>query len=145
VKPFPRSELSLSEAATLAAEAPKLAEHYFQLLFGLGAMILLVAWVPILLKRIPLSLPIVCVAVGFALFSFAPFSSWAPHPDKTPALVERAAELIVIVSLTGGGLKIERAVAWKSWNVTWRLLGISSHRRSVATIGAAGQCPSAGW
>ncbi|MDB5694932.1 MAG: nhaP 1 [Sphingomonas bacterium] len=115
----------LSEASTLAAQAPKLAEHYFGILFGLGAMILLVAWLPILLKRLPLSLPIVCVAIGFILFSFAPFSTWAPHPDKTPALVERAAELIVIVSLMGGGLKIERAVAWKSWNVTWRLLGIA--------------------
>lgn len=115
----------LSEAAALAAQAPTLNEHYFQILFGLGAMILLVAWVPIVLKKLPLSLPIVCVTVGFILFSFAPFSSWAPHPDKTPTLVERAAELIVIVSLMGGGLKIERAVAWKSWNVTWRLLGIA--------------------
>lgn len=31
----------------------------------------------------------------------------------------------MIVSLMGGGLKIERIVAWKSWNVTWRLLGIA--------------------
>ena len=31
----------------------------------------------------------------------------------------------MIVSLMGGGLKIERAVAWRSWNVTWRLLGIA--------------------
>ncbi|MBB5712808.1 cation:proton antiporter [Sphingomonas xinjiangensis] len=88
-------------------------------------MILLVAWLPIVLKKLPLSLPIICVSIGFVLFSFAPFSSWAPHPDKTPTLVERAAELIVIVSLMGGGLKIERALAWRSWNVTWRLLGIA--------------------
>ena len=116
---------SLSEAATLAAQAPRIEAYYFEILFALGAMILLVAWLPILIRRLPLSLPIVCVAIGFVLFSVAPFSSWAPHPDKTPRLVERAAELIVIVSLMGGGLKIERAVAWKSWNVTWRLLGIA--------------------
>jgi NhaP-type Na+/H+ or K+/H+ antiporter len=116
---------SLSEAATLAAQAPKIESYYFEILFGLGAMILLVAWMPIVIKKLPLSLPIVCVAIGFVLFSFEPFSTWAPHPDKTPTLVERAAELIVIVSLMGGGLKIERAVAWRSWNVTWRLLGIA--------------------
>ena len=116
---------SLSEAASLAAQAPQIEQHYFEILFGLGAMILVVAWVPIVLKKLPLSLPIVCVGIGFLLFSMAPFSSWAPHPDKTPTLVERAAELIVIVSLMGGGLKIERAVAWRSWNVTWRLLGIA--------------------
>jgi NhaP-type Na+/H+ or K+/H+ antiporter len=115
----------LSEAAPLAAQIPKVEELYFEILFGLGAMILLVAWLPIVLKSLPLSLPIVCVAIGFILFSFAPFSTWAPHPEKTPTLVERGAELIVIVSLMGGGLKIERAVAWKSWNVTWRLLGIA--------------------
>lgn len=115
----------LSEAGTVAAQAPRIEEHYFLIMFGLGAMILLVAWMPIILRKLPLSLPIVCVAIGFALFSLPPFSSWAPHPDKTPTLVERATELIVIVSLMGGGLKIERAVRWKSWNVTWRLLGIA--------------------
>lgn len=128
-KANPRLESSLilllSEAGSLAAETPKLEEHYFVIMFALGAMILVVAWLPIFLKKLPLSLPIVCVAIGYILFSFAPFSAWAPHPDKTPTLVERAAELIVIVSLMGGGLKIERAVAWKSWNVTWRLLGIA--------------------
>lgn len=115
----------LSEAAALAAQAPKLEEHYLLILFGVGAMILLVAWLPIALKKLPLSLPIVCVALGFVLFSLAPFSHWAPHPDKTPTLVERGAELIVIVSLMGAGLKIERALAWDTWNVTWRLLGIA--------------------
>lgn len=116
---------SLSEAATLAAQGPKLEEYYLGILLGLGAMILLVAWLPILLKRLPLSLPIICVGVGAALFSVEPFSGWAPHPEKTPTLVERAAELIVIVSLMGAGLKIERALGWRSWNVTWRLLGVA--------------------
>lgn len=117
--------LFLSEAAALAAQAPKITEHYLELMFGLGAMILIIAWVPLILKKLPLSLPIICVAIGYALFSINPISSWAPHPDKTPILVERAAELIVIVSLMGGGLKIDRAVSWKTWNVTWRLLGIA--------------------
>lgn len=115
----------MSEAATLASEAPKFEHYYFEIMFGLGAMILLIAWLPIILKKLPLSLPIICVAIGFLLFSFEPFSTWAPHPEKTPTLVERGAELIVIVSLMGAGLKIERAVSWKSWNVTWRLLGIA--------------------
>jgi VIT1/CCC1 family predicted Fe2+/Mn2+ transporter len=71
---------TLSEAASLAAQAPKLGEHYFAIMFALGAMILVVGWVPIVLKKIPLSLPIVCLAIGFVLFSSTPFSSWAPHP-----------------------------------------------------------------
>lgn len=117
--PFP------SEAAALAAQAPEIARHYLEIVFGLGAMILIIAWIPLVLKKLPLSLPIICVAIGFALFSIHPISNWAPHPDKTPILVERATELIVIVSLMGGGLKIDRAISWKTWNVTWRLLGIA--------------------
>lgn len=115
----------LARSSELASQAPKIEEHYLPILAGLGAMILLVAWLPIVLKKLPLSLPIICLAIGFAIFSVPPFSVWAPHPDKTPLLVERAAELIVIVSLMGAGLKIERAVRWRSWNVTWRLLGIA--------------------
>lgn len=114
-----------SEAATIAAQAPRLAEYYLPMMFGVGAMILFVAWAPIFLKRLPLSLPIICVGIGFAIFSFPPFSSWAPHPDNTPVLVEKAAELIVIVSLMGGGLKIRRPISWKRWSMTWRLLGIA--------------------
>ncbi|ANY19439.1 K(+)/H(+) antiporter NhaP [Tsuneonella dongtanensis] len=115
----------LSEAATIAAQAPRVGQHYFELMFGLGALILFVAWAPLILKKLPLSLPIICVGIGIAVFSLEPFSAWAPHPDKTPKLVERATELIVIVSLMGGGLKIERALSWRRWNVTWRLLGIA--------------------
>ncbi len=100
----------LARSSELASQAPKIEEHYLPILAGLGAMILLVAWLPIALKKLPLSLPIICLAIGFAIFSIQPFSVWAPHPDKTPLLVERAAELIVIVSLMGAGLKIERAV-----------------------------------
>ncbi len=115
----------LSEASVLAAQAPIIEAHYFAILFGLGGMILAIAWLPVLLKRLPLSLPMICVAVGAILFSIEPFARWAPHPEKTPVLVERATELIVIVSLMGAGLKIERALGWRRWNVTWRLLGIA--------------------
>lgn len=114
-----------TEAATIAAQLPHLGQHYVLLMFGIGALILFVAWAPLVFSKLPLSLPILCVGIGYGVFSFAPFSAWAPHPDKTPVLVERATELIVIVSLMGGGLKIERALGWKRWNVTWRLLGIA--------------------
>lgn len=116
---------SPAEIANIAAQAPVLDAFYIPILFALGTMVLIIAWLPIVLKKLPLSLPIVCVTIGVVLFSLPPFSAWAPHPEKTPKLVERATELIVIVSLMGGGLKIERVVAWKSWNVTWRLLGIA--------------------
>lgn len=115
----------LSEAAAIAAEAPKIGALYFEILFGLGALILVVAWLPIALQRMALSLPIVCVGIGAAIFTWTPLAEWAPHPDNAPTLVERSAELIVIVSLMGAGLKLSRSVGWRSWGVTWRLLGIA--------------------
>ena len=125
----------LSEAATIARQAPKIGEWYFEILFGLGALILLVAWLPIALRRVALSLPIVCVAIGAALFAFTPLSVFALHPDKAPTLVERASELIVIVSLMGAGLKMHRPVGWRSWNATWRLLAIAMPLTILMVIG----------
>ncbi len=116
---------SLSEAATIAAQAPVIDALYFEILFGLGALILIVAWLPIGLHRMALSLPIVCVLIGIAIFTWTPLAAWAPHPDNAPTLVERSAELIVIVSLMGAGLKLSRTIGWKSWAATWRLLGIA--------------------
>ena len=34
------------------------------LLIGVGVLVLLVAWLPMVLKELPLSLPIVCVGIG---------------------------------------------------------------------------------
>ena len=113
------------QTTSQAIVAQTIGNTYFPILFGIGALILFVAWAPLLLKKLPLSLPILCVAIGLAVFSIPPFAQWAPHPDNSPKLVERASELIVIVSLMGGGLKIERVLGWRSWNVTWRLLGIA--------------------
>jgi NhaP-type Na+/H+ or K+/H+ antiporter len=98
-------------------------EPYILILTGAGLLILLLAWLPMLLKELPLSLPILCVAVGFVLFHY-----WAPgeepHPLRYPEITERLTELVVIVSLTGCGLKLDRPVGWRSWIIAWRLLGI---------------------
>jgi NhaP-type Na+/H+ or K+/H+ antiporter len=107
---------------------------YIPILLALGGLILLVAWLPLILKKLPLSLPILCVGVGMAVFSWTPFADYAPHPAKTPLLVEKAAELIVIVSLMGAGLKIERAIGWRSWGLTWRLLGIAMPLTIIALM-----------
>ena len=43
-------------------------EPYILALTGAGLLIALVAWLPLALKKLPLSLPIVCIAIGAALF-----------------------------------------------------------------------------
>lgn len=107
---------------------------YIPILLACGGLILLVAWLPLILKKLPLSLPILCVGIGMAVFSWTVFADYTPHPAKTPLLVEKAAELIVIVSLMGAGLKIDRALGWRSWGLTWRLLGIAMPLTIVALL-----------
>lgn len=96
---------------------------YIVLMVGLGFLILLVAWLPMVLKELPLSLPIICVAQGFAVFSLLRLDN--PEPLAYPETAERLTELIVIISLMGAGLKLDRRIGWRRWIVTWRLLGIT--------------------
>ncbi|HQS95786.1 MAG: cation transporter [Novosphingobium sp. 16-62-11] len=115
----------ISEAAVVGANVDALADYYFPILCGLGAIILMVAWLPLVLRKWPLSLPMICLGLGVVVFSLPPFSALAPHPEKTPGLIERAAELIVIVSLMGAGLKISKPVNDRKWRATWRLLAVA--------------------
>ena len=62
-------------------------DSYILLLVGAGALILLVAWLPMALRELPLSLPMFCVACGFAVFSLS--SADVPHPLVHPEVTER--------------------------------------------------------
>lgn len=111
-------------------------DWYIVLLACLGLLILAVAWLPAYLRQLPLSLPIICVGFGYALFSI-PGTGAGPNPLDHPDLAERLTELVLIVSLTGAGLRLNRHLGWHSWNTTWRLLGISMPL-SIAGIGLLG-------
>lgn len=99
-------------------------DNYKLWLLGVGVVVLMVAWLPLLLKRLPLSLPIIFVATGMALFALTPLGIFSPLPAETPMLIEKATEFIVIISLMGAGLKISRPLTWANWQITVRLLAI---------------------
>jgi NhaP-type Na+/H+ or K+/H+ antiporter len=103
-------------------------DPYIVVLAGFGAVVLLTAWLPMVLKELPLSLPILCVALGAALFAIPAVPGVAPHPGEHLALTERLTEAVVIIALMGAGLKIDRPLTWstwRSWIVAWRLLGLA--------------------
>lgn len=91
---------------------------------GAGLLIALVAWLPLALKRLPLSLPIVCIGIGAGLF-LLPQITLRPLPVRYPEVTERFAEFVVIIALMGAGLKIDRVFGWRRWSITWRLLAIT--------------------
>lgn len=111
-----------------------LEDHYIEALGLVGVLILLIAWLPLILKRLPLSVPIICVGLGWALFEWTALSQFSPHPLRSPMMIERAAELIVIVSLFGAGLKIDRAFTWANWGIAARLLAIAMPLTIVAAM-----------
>jgi NhaP-type Na+/H+ or K+/H+ antiporter len=100
-------------------------EPYVVVLAGFGAVVLLTAWLPMALKELPLSLPIFCVALGALLFSIPDVPGAGPRPQEHLQLTERLTEAVIIISLMGAGLKIDRPFALDSWRMTWRLLAFS--------------------
>jgi NhaP-type Na+/H+ or K+/H+ antiporter len=111
-------------------------EPYILWLTGAGVLIALVAWLPLALRKLPLSLPIVCIGIGAAVFSL-PSVGLRPMPMDYPHIAERFTEFIVIIALMGAGLKLDRRFSWRKWRVTWRLLAITMPL-SIAVIALIG-------
>ena len=92
---------------------------------------------PALAKIRIVNVPLLYVLVGMGL-------AWAGLPVIDPLdgglsakIVEHAAELIVIVSLSGAGLAIDTPASWRNWQATWRLL-IVAMPLTIATIAILG-------
>ena len=100
-----------------------MAAYEFALLI-IGVAILGAVVLPRLLEHQPLSFPIIYVAVGFLLFALLPGAP-AIDPIEHSEVTERLTELLVVISLMGAGLKIDRPFALRTWAATWRLLGIA--------------------
>jgi NhaP-type Na+/H+ or K+/H+ antiporter len=114
-------------------------DPYILFLLGLGLVIMLVSWAPVGLKRLPLTLAIVCVAIGLAVFSTG-LLAFDPDPRTWDTATEKLTELVVIISLMGAGLKLDRKIGWKSWSTTWRLLAVAMPLTilAVAVLGVWG-------
>jgi NhaP-type Na+/H+ or K+/H+ antiporter len=111
------SEYDLSKAFTLL-------EGYDLVLLTLGLAALAAAVVPRLLFDKPLTLPMVLLALGFAVFAL-PLGLESPDPLEQGKVTERLTELGVIVALMGAGLKLDRPPHWLTWRSTWLLLVIT--------------------
>ncbi len=109
-------------------------DPYIIVMTGGGLLIALVAWLPLALKRLPLSLPIICLAIGAIVFNL-PLIGGQVSPADHPYITERLTELVVIVALMGAGLKIDRSFSLAQWGITWRLLLITMPLGILAITG----------
>jgi len=93
-------------------------------LLVVGVALLGTVVLPRVLEDRPLSFPIVYVGTGFLLFSVVPGMPLL-DPINNSYVTERLTELVVIISLMGAGLKLDRPFSIRSWSATWRLLVIA--------------------
>ena len=107
------------------------------LLILFGAITLITAWVPMLLKNQPLSLPIICIAIGMALGLSPMLQTLPANPLESLTLTKYMTEFVVIVALMGAGLKLDRPLGWTRWMLAWRLLGIAMPL-TIASISVLG-------
>ena len=95
---------------------------------GVGA--LLASLLPRVLEGRPFSLPIVFVALGLLLGALPlPFDA---SPEGRATFVEHATEVVVIISIMGAGLGLDRRIGWRRWQTTWRLLAVAMPLTIVA-------------
>jgi len=102
-----------------------------------GLVIVLTAWLPLVLRRAPLSLPIIAIALGYMLFSWRGFEPVVEPFMQRPA-VEHLSETVVLIALMGTGLRIERPWTWRGWRMPVRLLLIAMPLTvlAIAALGA---------
>ena len=89
-----------------------------------GGAALLAALLPRLLRRAPVSEPMIVVAIGIVVFALADGLP-TPDPMEHESVAVHLTEVCVIVSLLGAGLALDRPVGWRRWSSTWRLLAIT--------------------
>lgn len=115
-------------------------------IFGIGLMlaVTLERW----LARYWLSLPIIYVVAGFAIWSLPiGLPHFNPTQDGFDAItLEYTTEFIVIASLMAAGIAIDRPVSWQNWRQIWPLLVVAMPLTiaSVALLGwwALGLAPA---
>ncbi|MFC2254421.1 cation:proton antiporter [Labrys portucalensis] len=104
---------------------------------GFGIVVLLTAWLPLVLRRLPLSLPIIALAIGY----FAYPRSWAVPPPEVifnRRSFEHLTEFVILIALMGSGLRIERDFNWHRWRVTARML-VLAMPLTIAAIAILGR------
>lgn len=90
----------------------------------IGIAVLGMAWMPSFTKLTGISDSVVYVLLGviiYLVFDFLP----NPNPNTYNKFTIHLTELVVIISLMGTGLKIDRAFTFKSWSIPFRMLTIT--------------------
>jgi NhaP-type Na+/H+ or K+/H+ antiporter len=93
------------------------------ILFGLSSFGM--AFMPAVTKLTKVSYSVYYVAIGIILYLLMPDVLPSPLPTDNPELTVHLTEIIVIVSLMGTAIKIDRSFSFKKWASPLKLVGIA--------------------
>ncbi|WP_373331066.1 cation:proton antiporter [Salmonirosea aquatica] len=99
-------------------------DTYLIVLMIIGVASLGMAWMPRISKKIKISYSLIYVLFGAILYIFGD-SLPLPDPIRKQAYTVHLTELVVIISLMGSGLKIDRPFSVKNWSLPFRLISFT--------------------
>lgn len=100
-------------------------DQYFLVLLLIGLSSLGMAFMPAVSKRTGISYSLLYVGAGAIIYLLWPEILPSPLPAQNSNLTLHVTELIVIISLMGTGIKIDRAFSWRSWATPLKLISIT--------------------
>ncbi|MES2447699.1 MAG: cation:proton antiporter [Bacteroidota bacterium] len=98
---------------------------YISIILLIGLSTLLMVFMPAISKKIGISYSIIYVIIGVVLYAIFGSALPSPLPISNPELTLHLTELIVIISLMGTGIKIDRDFSFKKWNTPLRLISFA--------------------
>ncbi|MFC5284365.1 cation:proton antiporter [Pedobacter alpinus] len=99
--------------------------HYFLLITLIGLIALSMAWIPAFSKKIGISYALIYLLLGVILYLIFPGILPLPDPQANETFTIHATEVLVIISLMGTGIKIDRPFTFKNWKAPLRLVFIA--------------------
>lgn len=100
-------------------------EQYIPVLLIAGLASLGMAFMPTITKRTGISYSLIYLVAGMLIFLLV--GKWLPSPlpSDNNEVTMHLSELIVIVSLMGTGIKIDRSFSFRNWSSAMRLIMIA--------------------
>ena len=97
-------------------------EGYMLLLTLTGLAAFGMAWMPAITRRTGISYSIIYVLTGVILYTLLPGYLPIPDPLLYPSAALRLSEIVVIISLMGTGIRIDRRFSLANWSTPLRLV-----------------------
>jgi NhaP-type Na+/H+ or K+/H+ antiporter len=99
--------------------------EYFLIIALIGLAAFGMAWMPAISKLTGISYSIIYLIAGILTYYFFPDVLPSPNVMSKEGLTVRFTEMIVIITLMGTGLKIDRSFTLKNWSTPLKLISIA--------------------